>query len=76
MPTVSPTMHSPEDSNIDWTGVQPDQSPIAPSDDISFAIRLRLLSERARSITILRKAFTEQQPHGEQLSRNSWIAFS
>lgn len=56
--------------NIDWTGVEPDPSPIEPLDDHTFAVRLRLLSERAESLTILRKAFTEQQSNGEQLSRH------
>ncbi len=56
--------------DIDWTGVQSDRSPIAPLDSDSFVVRLRLLSERAHSLTILRYAFAEQQPHGEQLSRN------
>ena len=61
----------PEDfPDIDWTGVQSDHSPIGPLDSDSFLVRLRLLSERAHSLTILRRAFAHQQPHGEQLSRN------
>lgn len=57
--------------DIDWTGVQPDQSPIAPLDERTFKIRLRLLSERATSLMILRNAFKQQQAHGDQSSRNS-----
>ena len=57
-------------NKIDWTGVQPDQSPIAPLDRESFLVRLRLLSERAFSLAMLRNAFAQQHPHGEQLSRN------
>ncbi|MGE0394834.1 MAG: hypothetical protein AB7P67_14810, partial [Vicinamibacterales bacterium] len=58
-----------DEVSTDWTGIQPDQSPIAPLDGAAFAARLRLLSERARSLTMLRTAFQEQQPHGEQLPR-------
>jgi hypothetical protein len=57
-------------SGVDWTGFQEDQTPIEPLDARTFAIRLRLLSERAGSLAILRKAFTEQQSRGEQLSRD------
>lgn len=56
---------------IDWTGVQPDHSPIAPLDERTFKVRLRLLSERATSMMILRNAFKQQQPHDDQLSRDS-----
>ncbi len=58
------------ESLVDWTGVQPDRPPIGPLDEESFSLRLRLLSERARSLTTLRKAFAEQRSHGEQLSRD------
>ena len=60
----------PRDPSIDWTGVQSDRSPIGPLDSDSFVLRLRLLSERAHSLTILRNAFVLQHFHGEQLSRN------
>jgi hypothetical protein len=56
---------------IDWTGVQPDQSPIAPLDADTFVERLRFLSERANSLLILRNALSQQQHHGDQLPRNS-----
>ncbi len=52
---------------IDWSGVEPDRSPIGPLDDQTFVVRLRRLSERAESLTILRKAFTEQQPQAPRL---------
>jgi len=55
---------------VDWTGVQPDQTPIPPLDDQTFAGRLRLLSERAESLTRLRTAFTDQTRHGQQLPRD------
>jgi hypothetical protein len=55
----------------DWTGVQPDQSPIAPLDARTFAARLHRLSERSASLTTLRRAFTEQHPSGEHLPRRS-----
>ena len=64
-------MEKPADSDIDWTGVQPDQSPIAPLNADTFVERLRLLSERANSLLILRNALSQQQPHGDQLPRNS-----
>ncbi len=53
----------------DWTGVGPDRSPVKPLDAHTFAARLRLLTERAESLTVLRAAFSEQQPRGEQLPR-------
>jgi hypothetical protein len=59
------------ETRIDWTGVQPDATIVAPLDSESFAARLRLLSERAYSVTILRNALRRQQPnHGEQLPRD------
>ena len=64
-------MQPTEDPNIDWTGVQPDRSRIAPLDGNSFIARLRLLSERANSLTILRNAFNQEQSDGKQLPRYS-----
>jgi hypothetical protein len=58
-----------ESSRIDWTGVQPDDSAIDPLDASSFLARLRLLAERAHSLTILRRAFAEQRD-GQQLPRH------
>jgi hypothetical protein len=49
---------------IDWTGVLPDASPIEPLDDHTFAVRLRLLTERSESFARLRGAFIEQHPNG------------
>lgn len=57
------------EAGVDWTGVAPDQSPIQPLDDHTFDLRLRLLSERAESLTRLRRAFTDQS-HGQQLPRD------
>ena len=59
-------MQPPERSNVDWTGVQPDQSPIEPLDDKSFTVRLRLLSERARSLTIFRNVVPSLNPESWQ----------
>jgi hypothetical protein len=56
---------------IDWTGVEPEASPLEPLDARTFAIRLQRLSERAGSLTRLRKAFADQHPRGEQLPRDS-----
>ena len=66
-----PLVQQADQPSIDWTGVQPDRSPIDPLDEQSFTLRLRLLSDRARSLTTLREAFAEQRSHGEQLSRHS-----
>lgn len=55
---------------IDWTGVQPDRSPIRPLDAETFSTRLRLLAERAESLTRLRQAFHDQSPDGQQLPSN------
>ena len=60
-----------DDPDIDWTGVQPDRSRIAPLDAQTFLVRLQLLSERAHSLTVLRRAFVnEPQPDGQQRSRH------
>ena len=50
---------------VDWTGVQPDHTPIKPLDDQNVAGRLRLLSGRAESLTRLRTALTERTRHGQ-----------
>lgn len=55
---------------IDWTGVQPDRSPIRALDADTFATRLRLLAERAEGLTRLRQALHDQSPHGQQLPGN------
>jgi hypothetical protein len=59
-------------NDIDWTGVEPERSPIAPLDARSFVARLRLLSERASSMRTLREAFARQ--HGPELSRDPGTA--
>ena len=65
-PMGEPVVRAP----VDWTGVQPDRSPIQPLDAKTFSGRLRLLSERAASLTRLRTAFTDQPPNGQQLPRD------
>lgn len=52
-----PSMQPQERDGVDWTGVQPDTSPIGPLDSRSFPVRLQRLGERARSLTVLREAF-------------------
>ena len=59
------------DDPIDWTGVEPDQSPVAPLDAHTFVLRLRLLGDRAASLTVLREAFVEQHRRGQQRPRPS-----
>ena len=59
-----------ENRTADWTGVRPDDSPIEPLNSRSFLVRLRMLSERARDLTLLRRARTEQQSHDKRLSRD------
>ena len=61
---------SSAEAGTDWTGVGQDRSPIRPLDDATFELRLRLLSERAESLTRLRRAFTDQPSHGQQLPRD------
>ena len=58
-------MQPPDDRGVDWTGVRPDDSPIGPLDGRSFVARLRRLSERARDLTLLRRARTEHHAHDE-----------
>ena len=65
-----PAMQPPDNRGVDWTGVRPDDSPIAPLDGRSFVARLRLLSARVRDLTLLRRARTEQHTHEERISRD------
>ena len=64
-------MQPPDNCGVDWTGVRPDDSPIGPLDGRSFVARLQRLSDRARDLTLLRRARTEQPTHEERLSRDS-----
>jgi hypothetical protein len=59
-PFRQPMPHPPD---VDWTGVEPDRSPIAPLNATSFVLRLRRLSERAMTLRMLRAAFQEQRQH-------------
>ena len=65
-----PVMQPPKNPGVDWTGVGPDDSPIEPLDSRSFPARLRMLSERVRDLTLLRRARAEQQTHEERLPRD------
>ncbi len=57
--------------SIDWTGVQPDDSPIEPLDGRTFLLRLRRLEEHARDLKRLRRARMEQHPHDRRVSPDS-----
>ncbi len=59
-----------DNRRIDWTGVEPDDSPIEPLDGRTFVLRLRRLDEHVRDLTILRRARMEQQPHDRRVSRD------
>ena len=71
-----PVMQPPDDRGVDWTGGFPDDSPIAPLDGRTFVERLQRLSERARDLTLLRRARTEsaRTPHREQAESASGAA--
>jgi hypothetical protein len=64
---VDPT----DNRGIDWTGVQPDESPIERLDGRTFLLRLRRLDERVRDLKLLRRALMEQQTHNRRVSRDS-----
>ena len=61
-------MDPPDNRGIDWTGVQPDESPIEPLDGRTFVLRLRRLDERVRDLRLMRRALMERQPHDRRLS--------
>lgn len=63
-------MSSEDSFHVDWIGFGPDHSPIAPLDAATFLARIELLSDRARSLTVLRQAFVEQHANGERLPRH------
>ena len=67
MPVTLP----PDHRSIDWTGVQPDDSPIEPLNSRNFLERLQRLEARARDIALLRQGMTEQNRHEERLHRDS-----
>ena len=64
-------MDPPDNRSIDWTGVQPDDSPIEPLDGRTFLLRLRRLEEHVHDLTLLRRALMEQQSHDPRVSSNS-----
>ena len=63
-------MQPQDNRGVDWTGFGPDDAPIAPLDGRSFLARLRRLGERARDLTLLRRARAERQTHAERFSRD------
>ena len=64
-------MEPPDNRSIDWTGVQPDDSPIEPLDGRTFLLRLRRLEEYVHDLTLLRRALKEQQSHDPRVSSDS-----
>ena len=63
-------MDPADNRGIDWTGVQPDNSPIEPLDGRTFLLRLRRLEEHVHDLTLLRRALMERQPHDRRVSRD------
>ena len=61
----------PDNRRIDWTGVQPDDSPIEPLDGRTFLLRLRRLEAHARDLTLLRRALMQRQAHDRRVSADS-----
>lgn len=59
-----------DQDGVDWTGVGPNESRIEPLDGRTFSDRLRRLSDRAGSLTVLRRALYQQQPHGKRFRRD------
>jgi hypothetical protein len=55
-----------EPPDPDWTGVAPDRTPIERLLGAWFTIRLQRLGDRAGSLTMLRRAWSEQRSHGQQ----------
>ena len=64
-------MEPPDNRSIDWTGVQPDDSPIEPLDGRTFLLRLRRLEEHVHDLTLLRRALKEQLSHDPRVSSDS-----
>jgi hypothetical protein len=64
-------MEPPDDRRIDWTGVQPDDSPIEPLDGRTFLLRLRRLEGHVHDLRLLRRVLKEQQSHDRPVSRDS-----
>ena len=60
-------MQPPDNCGVDSTGVRPDDFPIAPLDGRTFVERLQRLSERARDLTLLRRARAEQHTRRDAL---------
>jgi hypothetical protein len=48
--------------DVDWTGVEPDETPIAPLTAETFAARLNSLTEAVSALDALKRASGEQ--HG------------
>ena len=63
-------MEPPDNRSIDWTGVQPDDSPIEPLDGRTFLLRLNRLEQHVHELRLLRRALKEQQCHGRPASRD------
>ena len=64
-------MEPPNDRSIDWTGVQPDDSPIEPLNGRTFLLRLRRLEEHVHDLRLLRRALKKQLSHDRPASQDS-----
>ena len=64
-------MEPPDERRIDWTGVQPDDSPIEPLDGRTFLLRLRRLEGYVHDLILLRRAMKEQQAHDRPVCPDS-----
>ena len=64
-------MEPHDDRSIDWTGVQPDDSPIEPLDGRTFLLRLRRLEEHVHALRLLRRALMEQRSNDPRVSSDS-----
>jgi len=60
---VTGARHSPQEPEIDWTGVAPDNAPIEPLTAETFVARLASLTEAVAALDQLRRAFDDQ--HGD-----------
>ena len=64
-------MERHDNRSIDWTGVEPDDSPIEPPDGRTFLLRLRRLEEHVHALRLLRRALMQQRSHDPRVSSDS-----
>ena len=61
-------VNAADNRGIDWTGVQPDESPIEPLNARTFLLRLKRLDDSVRDLRLLRRALKERQSDDRRLS--------